>query len=203
MIEVEVYADVCCPFTHFGLRRLVEARRAHGSNRPIRIRAWPLEWVNGTALEPEAVASEIAALRAQVAPDLFRRFDARAFPHTSIPAFGLAAAAYGCDLATGERVSLALRDALFEHGLDVSDAGVLDRMAAHFGIVQLDPESIEASVRADWRRGTTRGVQGSPHFFVGSRSWFCPTLVIAHEGGEYEVQTSDVRLRDFYAAALS
>ena len=54
---------------------------------------------------------EIDALRATVAPDLFAGFDPKTFPRTSIPAFGLAAAAYRVDDATGEAVSFALRNA--------------------------------------------------------------------------------------------
>ena len=63
-------------------------------------------------------------------------------------------------------------------------------------------EQAEASVRADWERGKNRGVMGSPHFFVGSFSWFCPTLRVQHDDGTYDVQTSQESARAFYAAAF-
>jgi predicted DsbA family dithiol-disulfide isomerase len=201
--RIEVFADVVCPFTHVGLRRLSEARRAHRISSPIRIRAWPLEWVNGSPLNPDLAAREIAALRAKVAPDLFAGFDAATFPRTSIPAFGLVAAAYAVDDATGEAVSLALRDALFEWGDDISDDGVLRSIGQPFGVEPFDRIKAEAAVRTDWERGKTRGVQGSPHFFVDDRSWFCPSLEITHEGELFDIRIADKTMREFYAAALA
>src|SRR5689334_4372302 len=114
MSRIEVYADVVCPFTHVGLRRLAEARLDHGARVSIRVRAWPLECINGAPLAPELAAREIEALRSEVAPQLFAGFDPAAFPRSSIPAFGLAAAAYAVDDEVGLAVSLALREAVFE-----------------------------------------------------------------------------------------
>src|SRR5690242_4749328 len=114
----------------------------------MRVRAWPLEWVNGAPLDPDLAAMEIRALRERVAPDLFAGFDATTFPRTSIPAFGLAAAAYTVDDPTGEMVSLALREALFEHGDDISDDSVLRAIGQPFGIEPLDRFIAESAVRA-------------------------------------------------------
>jgi len=61
----------------------------------------------------------------QVAPDLFRRFDAEYFPNSTLPALAVADAAFEQSLETGEAVSFALRDALFEEGLDISRPDVL------------------------------------------------------------------------------
>jgi predicted DsbA family dithiol-disulfide isomerase len=168
----------------------------------MRVRAWPLEWVNGAPLDPDLAAREIAALREHVAPDLFAGFDAATFPRTSMPAFGLAAAAYAVDDLTGETVSLALRDALFEHGEDVSDDGVLRAIARPFGIEPFDSNRTESAVRTDWERGKARAVQGSPHFFVGDRGWFCPSLDITHVGERFDIQIADEAMREFYAAAV-
>ena len=92
--RIEVFADIVCPFTHVGLRRLVEARDARSAHSTIRVRAWPLEWVNGRPFDAEVVGHEIEALRSDVAPEMFAGFDAAHFPRTSMPAFGLVAAAY-------------------------------------------------------------------------------------------------------------
>jgi hypothetical protein len=52
---IEVFADAGCPFTHVGLRRLVEHRDHAGRDDVVlRVRAWPLELVNGHPLDPFA-----------------------------------------------------------------------------------------------------------------------------------------------------
>src|SRR5690242_6146421 len=118
-MHIEVFADIVCPFTHVGLRRLREARAQRHGKTPIRVHAWPLEFVNGQPVDRHLVAHEIAALRASVAPELFTGFDGASWPATSIPAFGLVANAYGHEDATGEAITFAVRDALFEQGLDI------------------------------------------------------------------------------------
>jgi hypothetical protein len=185
---VEVFADVTCPFTHVGLHRFVDRRRALGRDDvQLWVRAWPLELVNDSPLDPCAVAPKVAALRAQVAPDLFTGFDPAAFPATTIPALVLAGRAYQRDLATGEHVSLLLRDALFEHGRDVSDPLVLHDIARRAGVAPPDP-SEHHGVLADWREGVDRHVVGSPHFFLGDDDWFCPTLRISRVDDQIRIE---------------
>ena len=202
MERVEVFADVVCPFTHVGLRRFVEERCARGVHVPMRVRSWPLELINGAPLAAELVGREVEALQRSVAPDLFKGFDPATFPSTSPAAFGLAACAYALDDNTGEAVSLALRDAVFEHGLDVSDDAVLVEIGRPFGVEPFAPERCEAVARIDWERGRVRGVHGSPHFFVGERGWFCPSLASGHDDGRFDVDVAGETLREFYAAAL-
>jgi predicted DsbA family dithiol-disulfide isomerase len=199
---VEVYADIVCPFAYVGIRRLIAARDQAGADMRLRVHAWPLEWVNGAPLDAEHAAHEIEALRAEVAPDLFAGFVPGRFPHTSIPALGLAAAAYARDDRLGEAVSVALREAVFEGGFDVSTATVLDGIASEFSIARLDERAAAAAVRDEWRSGRARGVIGSPHFFIGDRSIFCPSLDIARIGEQYDVHIAKDRMHDFYALAL-
>ncbi len=181
MRVIEVFADVGCPFTHVGLRRFVELRAMAGHDDVVlRVRAWPLEIVNGSPLDPEFIAEEVDDIREQVAPDLFTGFRAEAFPATSLPAMALAAAAADVDLATGERVSLALRTLLFEDGVDVADESVLRALAADHGVEWADVD--ESKVLAEHREGVERGVVGSPHFFTPEGSFFCPTLDISRDG---------------------
>ncbi|MGZ4680594.1 MAG: DsbA family oxidoreductase, partial [Ilumatobacteraceae bacterium] len=68
MTPIEVFADITCPFTYVSLRWLVAARDARHATTAFRVRAWPLEWINGRPLPPETVAQEVAALRGRVAP---------------------------------------------------------------------------------------------------------------------------------------
>jgi predicted DsbA family dithiol-disulfide isomerase len=176
MAPIEVFADVCCPFTHLGLRRLVERRQTLGQSGPrLLVRAWPLELVNGAPLDPMLIAEEVDALRRQFAPDLFGHFDPSAFPPTSLPAFALVAAAYRRDLAAGETVSLQLRSALFEDGRNIAEPSVLNDIAQRHQLPSPD-EADQQQALHDWHDGERRGVVGSPHFFYAGRDAFCPTL---------------------------
>jgi predicted DsbA family dithiol-disulfide isomerase len=201
--SIEVFAEITCPFTHVGLRRLVEERRRRGMNGPqLIVRAWPLERVNGEPLDPGLAAKEISALRAEVAPDLFAAFDPAHFPTTSIAAFGLSAAAYRVGPAIGEGVSLAIRNALFEEGRDVATDDVLREIGARFDVSPLSSEAAAAVVDADFAAGRDRGVKGSPYFFVDDRGWFCPSLTISHDADLFTVRRDDDALVEFYAAVF-
>jgi predicted DsbA family dithiol-disulfide isomerase len=195
---IEVFADVRCPFTHLGLRRFVERRKvARRFDVRMLVRSWPLELVNGEPLDSVLIQDEVEELRRQVAPDLFRGFRPDSFPPTSLPALGLAASAYELDADLGERVSLALRWALFEDGRDISDAAVLADVAAHAGA----PSGLAiqaAQVISDWRDGQRRGVIGSPHFFVGTETYFCPSLDIRRDdAGHLKIAVDYQQLRGF------
>ena len=97
-------------------------------------------------------------------------------------AFALTAAADRTgDAALSETVGMALRDAVFEHGLDIGRPEVVAAIAARFGLDPLDADTTESAVRADWDEGRARGVIGSPHFFTGEASWFCPGLAISRD----------------------
>jgi predicted DsbA family dithiol-disulfide isomerase len=184
-----------------GRRRLLAARRRHAASGFVLVRAWPLEWVNGAPVPSALVEEEVEALRAEVAPEAFAGFSRSAFPQSSIPAFGLVAAGYAVSPDVGEALGLAVRDALFEQGLDVSDPRVLAALAARHDVVPLEATAAQAAVRADWQRGKARGVKGSPHFFVGAQDWFCPSLRIDKHDGNYRVSLEQESVDNFYASA--
>jgi predicted DsbA family dithiol-disulfide isomerase len=198
---LEVFADVACPFTHVGLRRIVDRRRAFGADVVLQVRAWPLELVNGQPLGVALVAEEVRELREQVAPDLFAGFDAAQFPPSSLPAMTLAAAAYRQDLTRGEHVSLALRDALFEQGRDIAAPDVLADIAAAHGLDAPDVVDRDAIV-ADWEDGRRRGVQGSPYFFTGDGGYFCPSLDIERVEERLKITADPAGLEQFLERAL-
>ncbi len=184
---IEVYADIWCPFAHVGLKAAAAERRRLGRQRvPLVVRAWPLELVNGHPLDAATTLEHIRDLREQVAPELFAGFKQETFPTTSIPALILAAAAYQMDVAIGESVSLALRDALFERGLDISSPAVLAEIALTHGLKTVDKID-SGAVISDWRTGQQRGVKGSPHFFCGANEAFCPALDIERDGAGHLV----------------
>ena len=178
--RLEVFADITCPFTHVGLKRVVQELGEFDGQIEIVVRAWPLEWVNGAPLEALAVKDKIAALHDQLGTNDFSNFRVDAWPTTTVPALNLAAAAYEVDVATGLAVSLALRDALFEEGRNVGDSAVLSSVANEFG---LEPPSndVDARVQADYEEGQRRGVRGSPDFWLGDKEFFCPALTLGHD----------------------
>lgn len=184
MRTVEVFADVLCPFTHAGLHTLIDRRTERGLYEPrLRIRAWPLELINGKPLDAHHIGAEIVALRESVRPDLFAGFTEEAFPSTSMAAFALTAAADRTgDPALVEEVGLAVRNAVFEDGIDLSTREAVAPIATRFGLELLDADATLAAVKADWDEGKARGVIGSPHFFTAEGgNWFCPALAISRD----------------------
>ena len=202
METIEVFGDLCCPFTHVGLRRLVERRLALGRTEVvIRVRAWPLELVNGAPLDPVMIGEEVDELRSQVAPDLFTNFQPSHFPSSSLPGLMLAAAAYDHRLELGEEISLALRTALFEQGRDIADPAVLHGIADAAGL-ELSSQDARDKVTADWTDGKRRGVIGSPHFFVRDQGFFCPSLDISRIDGHLRITSDRDTLDEFLKLAL-
>jgi predicted DsbA family dithiol-disulfide isomerase len=195
-------ADVVCPFAYVGIRRLIAARDNADADVALRVHPWPLEWVNGVAVTAAEAAEDVEALRTALAPDLFLGFDPTTFPTSSIPAFGLVEVAYASSERLGEVISVTVREAVFEHGRDISQKPVLDEIAARFGIVPPDAVAAEAAVRDEWRLGRERGVVGSPHFFVDERSIFCPSLDIERADEHLVVHLAEDSMRDFLDLAL-
>ena len=178
---IEVFGDMWCPFTHAGLRMIHQQRSAAGrTDMVIWVRAWPLELVNGHPLDPRTTRDHAQDLREQVTPNLFSHFDIARFPSSTIEALALANRAYATDAHTGERISLAIRDALFEEGQDISDPMTLKRIGGMHGVAMPD-KSDRDGVVADWHEGQRRGVLGSPHFFCGDENAFCPSLDITKD----------------------
>lgn len=177
---VEVFADVGCPFAHVGLSLVVSRLAEMDPPVDCYVRAWPLEWVNGSPLEGDAVAVKIAALRDQLDVDCFNGFDADQFPTTTIPALNLCAEGYGRDAQTGLEVSLSVRNALFEEGLDVGRQQVLAEIAAEYELPAPSRDPSQA-VLDEYADGRARGVRGSPDFYMGDAEFFCPALDLDHD----------------------
>jgi 2-hydroxychromene-2-carboxylate isomerase len=200
MTQIDAYADMSCPFAHVGLRAVARRREQLGlRDVTIRIKAWPLELVNGEQLDLATIVAHVEDLRRQVAPDLFKGFRPDTVPASTLPALALADAAYRVDDQVGEAVSFALRAALFEDGLDISEPGVLDQVAATHGLHDADFGD-QHGIHDDWHEGKARGVEGSPHFFCGEVEAFCPSLDIAGgEDGELRIRRNMEVLDRFLA----
>ena len=202
MTTIEVFADVACPFAHAGLRKVLRFLETSGHvGTRLRIRAWPLELVNGVPMDPATIAEEVEDLRGSVAPHLFAGFDPARYPSTSLPALALVELAYAESDLIGERVSLALRDAIFEEGRDVSDPRVLDEVGSSFGLGAPGPAQQEAVI-ADWKSGQARHVTGSPHFFCGATEAFCPSLEISKSGAHLQIRDRRSTLESFLSGCV-
>jgi predicted DsbA family dithiol-disulfide isomerase len=201
---IEVFADIWCPFAHVGLRAIEEQRARTGrTDVAVWVRAWPLELVNLAPLDAAITWEHAEDLREQVAPNLFAHLDVRRFPSSTLEALALANRAYRTDRQLGERVSFALRDALFEEGQDISDPATLEELAHDLGVVMPD-ETDHADVVADWHEGGRRGVRGSPHVFCGGTDVFSPSLDITKDPVEGLSVVRDVsRLTAFLERCLA
>jgi len=201
--EIEVFADIWCPFAHVGLRCARDQRDATGrDDAVIRVRPWPLELVNSAPMDPAKTDSHIEHLRHQINDDLFLGFDATNFPTSTLEALALIEHAYATDARTGEAATFAVRDALFEKGLDISDPAVLASIAAELGIGPTD-DADRTAVTDSWHAGQARGVKGSPHFFSGDAEMFCPTLDISRsDAGDVSIALNIERLNAFLALCL-
>lgn len=197
-----MFADVWCPFTHVGLRRFVERRAERGSDLRLRVRAWPLELVNGEPLDPAFVAEEIEGIRAAVAPDLFAGFDPDRFPLSTVAPLALTDAAYAVGVEVGEAVALDLRDRLFERGQDVSSADVLADVVATHRLGETGPSAASSAVQRDWDEGKSRGVVGSPHFFTPGGDFFCPALDVRQVDGHVRITADPDGFERFLAACF-
>jgi 2-hydroxychromene-2-carboxylate isomerase len=199
---IEVFADVCCPFAHLGIRRFLAARDAAGRDDVVlHVRAWPLEIVNGRPLDPAFIAEEIDEIRPQLVSSEFSGFRTDAFPASSVPAMELTAAAYEADARLGERVAVAVRDALFEQGRRIDDVEVLQVLAVELGAPS--PPAGDGRVRADHASGVERGVIGSPHFFTADGGFFCPALDISRDAqGHLRITADEAGFMAFLDGAL-
>ena len=180
MDVVEVFADVACPFTYVGVHRLIKYREQLNKTRTRSCGSGPGRSNSSTAcLWPARRWPRRSRRSVSVAPDLFAGFPETRFPvNEPAPGHGgRRAAAYRQGLEVGERFSVAVRRALFEDGLDISNERVLRDLRLLLGVPH-PSETDRCSVEADLAEGERRGVAGSPHFFTAAGDFFCPSLDI-------------------------
>jgi len=152
-------------------------------------------------MDPAKAASNGAALREQVVPELFGMVATDQFPLSTLPGLALVHAAFEKDPQLGERASFLLRHALFDLGLDISDPAVLGELASDLGVGEVT-EADRVGVLEDYTEGQRLGVIGSPHFFCGSKSHFCPSLEITQADGVRRIQLQAAELSAFLSGCL-
>ena len=198
---LEVFADITCPFTHVGLKKVVAEVNTLAKPVDVVVRAWPLEWVNGEVFAADVMRAKVDAIGTHLGHQHFSGFDEDTWPATTIAALNLAAAAYAVSNQAGLDVSLRLRSALFEDGLDIADPSVLADIAQATG-VPAPPAEPTPAVEADFEEGKRRGVRGSPEFWVDGQAFFCPSLQIGHDDQGLLTAQFDPRGLDDLLSAL-
>jgi protein-disulfide isomerase-like protein with CxxC motif len=94
-----------------------------------------------------------------------------------------------------------LRHALFEEGRDIAATDVLADIADAHNLPRPDADDT-ATTFLDWNEGRNRGVQGSPHFFVGGEGFFCPALEITRIGDRLHITSDPTSFEAFLARAF-
>ncbi len=193
---IEVFADIWCPFAYVGLRVVRTRRDLSSPTTAIRVRAWPLELVNGAPMDVEKTTHHVQDLREQLGLALFRGYDPDNFPTTTLSGLAFVAAAERVSEGGGEAASFRIRESLWEQGRDVGDDAVVAGLADEFGVTITDAD--RQAVLDDWHDGQRRGVKGSPHFFCGDRDEFCPSLAMQRDDdGDLHVAPDPQRLEVF------
>ena len=182
-MQVEVYADVLCPWCYIGKRRLTAALDEHHGRIEVVWRGYELDpaasRVPGpTAAEAmtgwwgERAPARIALIESLGAAEGLELNLHLARPVNTFDAHRLCHAAG----AAADRMWERLLRGYHTEGLDVADPQVLQRLGADAG---LDPDRVRAvltgddhadDVRADRRRAAGHGVTGVPALVVDGRA---------------------------------
>ena len=71
-------------------------------------------------------------------------------------------------------------------------------------MVSTRPVTVDrTSIDGDWEEGRRRGVEGSPHFFLGAQGFFCPSLEIGRVDGHLRIGFDPTRFEEFAARAFA
>ena len=178
-VEIEVYADVVCPWCWIGERRLFKALSGR-DDVSVRWRAFQLdptsastgtplvEWL-GRRYGGEANAHRMFDRVTQVArgEDLTMNFE-KAVAANTFDAHRLIWKAF--DLGVQQQMVEALHKAHFTDGLDIGSPAVLSSIALDLGVpdIAASDEGV-AEVRAELKLGRELGVTGVPMFVFNGR----------------------------------
>jgi len=193
-VEIEIYADIVCPWCYLGKRRLERALATFEPEVILRWRPFQLDPSTPTQAGPllpwlgarfggEERARQMTAHTAAVAAaeGLDLDFD-RALIANTLLAHRLVwfadqpeAVAFGAAADTQPEIVEALHRAHFADGLDIGSVETLTSLAAEVGLDAarvrrlLDSSEGEVEVRAAMRRAQALGVTGVPAFVFAGR----------------------------------
>ena len=217
-LELDLIADFACPWSYLGKRSLERALgNLHGFPTPALrwhgFRAQTEEKPEAIAAAPQSWREHIAArLPAGISVDFAHKSLAEAGESLGIH-FDFSKLGQLPDTREAHRlVALAAKEdkqsevadgifrAFFEEGRDITDHETLWKIGAPFSVQPMSTRVAGTLVDRDWQAGQRRGVEGSPQFFVGERTWFCPSLIINHDDGRFTIRRDDGALGEFYEA---
>jgi len=193
-VEIEIYADVVCPWCYIGKRRLEQALASYDGEVTLRWRAFQLDpgaphegmplvrWL-GARYGGEDRARQMFARAAAVGASVGLRLDfERAIAGNTLDAHRViwfagtpGAVPFGAGPDTQAHVVEALHRSHFTDGLDLTDHEVLTAVADEVG---LDPDRVRrmlgsdegvAEVRAEMATARQLGVTGVPTFVFAGR----------------------------------
>jgi predicted DsbA family dithiol-disulfide isomerase len=186
-VEVQLIADLACPWCHIGLARLNRARAAR-PDLPVRVRWWP--FILNPHLPPDGM-DRAAYVRVKFGGDASARqvyerireagrqdgiefaFERMARTPSTLAAHRLILHAE--EQGRGEPLILELFEALFERGEDIGDRDRLIEASAAAGLDRaqvadfLGGRERAGDVIAAHQRAEQLGVRGVPVFVVGGR----------------------------------
>ncbi len=203
-LQVDVIADLICPWCYLGKRRLDDALAAvHGPSQvtwhPFQLN--PTMPASGMEFEeylrtkfgdPEKVRAGLEILSAAGAQEGINfRFDRLTRVPNTLDAHRLLQLAQtsGCDTSA---LAEAILQAFFEYGRDISDLGVLAQLGGSFGLdttamrEALEDDASRLSILAQESQVRQNGVTGVPDFLVNRR-----LFVIGAQPTESLVKTFD------------
>jgi predicted DsbA family dithiol-disulfide isomerase len=193
-VEIEIYADIVCPWCYLGKRRLERALETFDAEVILRWRPFQLDpstptearpllpWLGasfGGAERARQLTARTAAIAAAEGLDL--DFDRALIVNTFLAhrlvwfADRPEAVAFGAIADTQPEIVEALHRAHFGDGLDIGSVETLTSLAAEVGLDAarvrrlLDSSEGEVEVRAGLRRAHALGVTGVPTFVFAGR----------------------------------
>ena len=180
-VEIEVFADVWCPFAYVGLLRLFELREVSGSWR----RRHPGPGLAARARQRRAHGGgqgrgERGHAQGPGGPPALRRPLRGLLPDDDAARPGPRRVGLRAQLGHGGGRQPPRPPPALRGGSRRLEPEVLAQVAGELGIEPGSAAS-EAAVLESLEEGRRRGVIGSPHFFCGELESFCPSLEISRD----------------------
>jgi predicted DsbA family dithiol-disulfide isomerase len=184
-MEIEIYADVVCPWCWIGKRRLEQALASYGGDVTVRYRPFQLDPTPVTEPKPlveamaakfggreraEAMAAQVTQVAAEVGLDM--RFD-RAVRANTFEAHRLIR--YATERGLAEETVEALYAAHFTDGVDLGSRDALVELAGKVGLDEtevrdhLDSPVGRREVAADLTAAQQLGVSSVPTFVLAGK----------------------------------
>ncbi len=133
-VEIWLWGEYYCPWTYIAVVRLREVMPSLGGRATLRLRAYPLELIDGFAAPRDVLAQEWWLAAIQEPRAAFAAHSGDNWPTTTLPAFEAA----WCVARQGDEAlasfDLRVRRAFFAEGRDIGSRGVMQEIAREAGL---------------------------------------------------------------------